>query len=238
MESSYREVMKHIRYSEGGYSNHPKDPGKATMAGVTQAVYNSYRNNKGQFNREVRLITEDEIADIYRTRYWNKICGDQLPAGVDYAVMDAGVNSGVSRAGEWLQQSINDLIPQGKITVDKDIGPTTIRMARACDPAKLVNRICDRRLSTIRGFTSLWKTFGGGWTNRIEGEKDSKGIRRGGVRQWAIAMTTKSAISEPGKPVSPPLAPDTQGKKETSPLAILVAILGAAAFAVWRYFNG
>lgn len=237
MDNNYREIMKHVRFHEGGYSNHPSDPGGATMFGVIQSVYDSYRHNRGLFTRSVRLIEEREVEEIYRTRYWNKICGDRLPSGVDYAVMDAGVNSGVGRGAKWLQEGINALIPQGKIKVDSDIGETTIRMAKACDPVALVNQICDRRYGFVKSLR-IFATFGDGWTNRIEGFKDKSGVRRGGVRQWAIEMARKTSIEEPAKPVPPPLAPDTRGKDASSPVAILIAILGAAAFALWRYFFG
>lgn len=54
--------MKGIHISEGGYVNHPKDPGGATNFGVTQRVYDSYRKDRGQSARSVKQITSDEVA--------------------------------------------------------------------------------------------------------------------------------------------------------------------------------
>ena len=91
---------------EGGYSNHPDDPGGATNRGVTQRTYDSYRARHGLERRDVRQITDGEVAEIYRGQYWDAIRGDDLPAGVAYCVFDAAVNSGPGRALRWLQAEI------------------------------------------------------------------------------------------------------------------------------------
>ena len=89
---------------EGGFSNHPDDPGGATMRGVTQAVYDATRQSRFQAAQSVRHITADEIASIYDQQYWDRANCDRLPHGLDYAVFDYAVNSGVSRAGKDLQR--------------------------------------------------------------------------------------------------------------------------------------
>ena len=91
---------------EGGYVNHPKDPGGATNKGVTQRVYDDYRRRNGLPTRDVRQLQEAERLNIFRGSYWNPIKGDQLPAGVGYVVYDGAVNSGVSQSVKWLQRAL------------------------------------------------------------------------------------------------------------------------------------
>lgn len=85
MKSTYAAAMKQIRAFEGGFVNHPRDPGGATNFGVTQAVYDDYRASKKLAKRSVKSITEAEVDEIYLTRYANKVRYDDLPAGVDFA---------------------------------------------------------------------------------------------------------------------------------------------------------
>ncbi|WP_246677573.1 glycosyl hydrolase 108 family protein [Mesorhizobium sp. B2-3-12] len=91
---------------EGGYSNHPADPGGATMKGVTQRVYDGYRKSKGLSTRSVKGIQTAELNEIYDRQYWDAVKGDLLPAGVDYVVFDGAVNSGPGRSIMWLQQAL------------------------------------------------------------------------------------------------------------------------------------
>lgn len=177
-------VLKH----EGGYSNHPADPGGATMKGVIQRVYDAYRQRKGLPARSVRKLENAELQEIYRQMYWNKIDGDELPAGLDYCVFDAAVNSGPSQAAKWLQRAVNDVLGKGFLVVDGNIGPATLSGAEEAVQAfqfgPVIDAMCDRRLAMLKGLKT-WATFGGGWTNRIEGEEQKNGARKGGVRQQA-----------------------------------------------------
>lgn len=177
-------VLKH----EGGYSNHPADPGGATMKGVIQRVYDAYRQRKGLPARNVRKLENVELQEIYRQLYWNKIDGDELPAGLDYCVFDAAVNSGPGQAAKWLQRAINDVLGKGFVVVDGNIGPATLAAAdeaiQAAQLGPVVDAMCDRRLAMLKGLKT-WATFGTGWTNRIEGEEQKNGARKGGVRQQA-----------------------------------------------------
>ena len=99
---SYAAALK----EEGGFSNHPKDPGGATMRGVTQRVYDAYRINKGEYKQSVGRISDFEVRDIFKRQYWDAVKADELPAGVDYAVFDFAINSGPSRAVKELQRIV------------------------------------------------------------------------------------------------------------------------------------
>lgn len=144
---------------EGGYVNHPADPGGATNKGVTQKVYDAWRDKQGKPRQSVRSIVDAEVHAIYRRDYWDAIKGDDLPAGVDYCVFDFAVNSGINRAAKYLQAAVG-------VAQDGAIGPATIAAAKAQDAATLVNAICDRRMAFLRGL-GTFATFGKGWTRRV-----------------------------------------------------------------------
>lgn len=169
MDEFIRSLAK-VLIHEGGFSNHPKDPGGATMRGVTQRVYDAYRKSVGAALQTVRLITPHEIEAIYRERYWNVVRGDELPAGVGYAVFDGAVNSGVGRAPKWLQRALQEAgLYDGAI--DGVIGPRTIEAAHEHpDHDKLIARMLELRMAFLRALTT-WSTFGKGWSNRVAGVK-------------------------------------------------------------------
>jgi lysozyme family protein len=153
-EKSLALVLEH----EGGYINHPRDPGGATNKGVTQAVYDAYRKTKSQSKRSVKFLTPDELRAIYKFQYWDMIRGDNLPRGVDYAVFDFAVNSGVAKASKYLQAVVG--VPKDGI-----IGARTI--AAISNRARVINDLCDRRMGFLRDLKILFATFGRGWTRRV-----------------------------------------------------------------------
>ncbi len=64
--ANYAAALKRVLASEGGYSNHPEDPGGPTMKGVTQKVYDAYRERAGKARQSVRNISAAELQAIYR----------------------------------------------------------------------------------------------------------------------------------------------------------------------------
>jgi lysozyme family protein len=193
-------VLKH----EGGYVDHPKDPGGATNLGITLATLTVWRKRTVSKD-DVRALTREEAAAIYRKNYWAKVKGDDLPSGVDYATFDFAVNSGVGRAARFLQETL-------KIAADGKIGPQTLAACYGASAPGLIAALCDRRLAWLKTL-STWSTFGKGW-----------GARVAGVRKDALAMVEKPAPAPeaPQKPaeavpVPPmPLPPDIP-KPEPAP---------------------
>lgn len=176
---NFESSLKHVLVHEGGYVNHPADPGGATNKGVTQRVYDGFRVKSGQAKRSVKEITDTEVSKIYKTQYWDMVRGDELPAGVDYVVFDGAVNSGVGQSVKWLQRSL----PSYKGPIDGDIGAGTLgAVVSDDDNDALVNRICDRRMAFLRALKTFG-TFGKGWTRRVEG-----------VRSVGLAMASGKAL--------------------------------------------
>lgn len=196
-------VLRH----EGGYVDHPADPGGATNLGVTIGTLSGWLGRPAT-KAEVKALTPGEVAPIYRKRYWDKVRADELPCGVDYCTFDAAVNSGPERGAKWLQRAVG-------VAPDGDVGPLTLKAARELPAATIINRMCDDRLAFLRGLKT-WPTFGKGWTSRVEG-----------VRREALAMAAKPI------PVLP--LPDPVQKPSVSPAvaaalaAIVAALVGLAA---------
>lgn len=153
-------ALKHVLQHEGGFSNHPKDPGGATNFGVTQRVYDAYRDRAGDPRRSVRAITAGEVQDIYKRQYWDAIRGDDLPSGLDYALFDYAVNSGPRRAAQDIQREL------GLKQVDGIIGQVSLAGIEREDVYGLIERLCARRMRFLRGLKHF-KTFGNGWTRRV-----------------------------------------------------------------------
>ena len=155
MKENYAQALKQVLKYEGGYVDHPKDPGGPTNKGVTQAVYDNWRKSQNLAIQSVRAIADSEVAAIYKNLYWDRISGDSLPSGVDFAVFDYAVNSGVSRAAKTLQAVVG-------VTQDGVIGPATIQATKTYVAMTVTNK----RLAFMQSL-SIWSTFGKGWSARI-----------------------------------------------------------------------
>lgn len=180
----YKQSLALVLAHEGGYVNHPKDPGGATNKGVTQAVYDAYRKVNGLATQSVRYIADDEVGAIYQKQYWKLVRGDSLPAGLDYAVFDFAVNSGVSRANKYLQR----LIGLTGDDVDGLIGNQTL--AAVYEKAKqneeaLIAGYCANRMAFLKSL-GTFPTFGKGWTRRVIGYTPGAQDNDSGVIDYAM----------------------------------------------------
>lgn len=159
-------VLRH----EGGYVDHPRDPGGATNMGVTRASLARWRGRPVSKD-DVRRLTRDEAAAIYRARYWDAVGADALGPGLDYALFDAAVHSGPARAVRWLQAALD-------VPADGRFGPRTRAAAETADPATAVRRVAAIRLDFLRGL-GTWRAFGRGWARRVrEMEADALAMAR------------------------------------------------------------
>lgn len=161
---NFKAALVRVLASEGGYVDHPKDPGGATFQGVTQRTYDAYRRGKGMKLRTVRSMAESERDEIYRRQYWDAVQGDNLPAGVDYVMFDGCVNSGPKQSIKWLQRALGAAYHGA---IDGVIGLATLAALNAVeDMPALIDRICARRLAFLRAL-GTWPTFGKGWKSRV-----------------------------------------------------------------------
>ena len=164
MQDDFAKALPRILVYEGGKVDNPADPGGRTNQGITQATFNAWLREQGQPSRDVYTITAAEVSTIYKTKYWDMVQGDKLPAGLDLCVFDAGVNSGNGQAGKWLQRALGDKFAA---TVDGIIGVKTLQAVEDFgDIETLINAFCSRRLATLQSLKT-WGTFGKGWSARI-----------------------------------------------------------------------
>ncbi|PYG56640.1 glycosyl hydrolase 108 family protein [Rhizobium sp. UGM030330-04] len=212
---------------EGGWSDHPADPGGKTMYGITEARWHEYQDKLKVKRTPVRNVTLAQAFKFYRSEFWLACGADKLFPGVDLAVYDASVNSGVSRGRKWLLAS-----------------------AGSNDHSETVKKICRARLSFMQSL-AIWKTFGKGWGRRVADIEargvamalEAMGLSATQVREKALsesvasakqantakkaATTSAAAASAPA--TAPVVEPSTV--TDTTTIWLLVAIVAAGAIA-------
>ena len=158
MKENFATALAHVLKHEGGFVNHPADPGGMTNLGCTKAVWEAHVGHPVS-EADMRALTAADVAPLYRRKYWDAVSGDLLPTGLDYVVFDAAINSGPGRAAKWLQTVVG-------VTPDGAIGPKTLAAVKAKPVQQLIAQYNDTRLQFLEGLPT-WGTFGKGWGNRV-----------------------------------------------------------------------
>ena len=222
MLKNFDEVLHRVLAHEGGYTNHPDDPGGPTNWGITIHDARAYWKRDADAD-DVRAMPKEVAKRIYKSKYWDAMRCDELPSGVDYAVMDFGVNSGVSRALKFIE-AVAGVPADGK---PDDVLVRTI----ANMPARpIITELCNKRLVFLKSLKT-WPVFGNGWGRRVAEVKDS-----------ALKMADDVRVSAPA-PIQAPKGksdePDTITKpavRSTTIWAQIATVLTALGGAVtdWR----
>jgi len=158
MISNFNRSLLLLLKHEGNFVNHPSDPGGMTNLGVTAKVWEEWVGHPVD-EKQMRALTPDDVAPLYKRKYWDACRADELVSGLDYAVFDFAVNSGVGRAAKTLQTCIG-------VTPDGGIGPATLAAVKTHNPAELIENLCDKRLNFLQSL-STFVTFGRGWERRV-----------------------------------------------------------------------
>lgn len=159
MKENFIRSMPFIFSEEGGYVNNPKDPGGETNLGVTNRSWSAYIGRQAT-SAEMHALTKDKVTPFYKKNYWDTVHGDELPAGLDYAVLDWSVNSGARRSVSGLQKVLG-------VAQDGIIGSHTLEAIANQNTNDLIDRFMDERLRWLKTL-STWKTFGNGWDKRVQ----------------------------------------------------------------------
>ena len=162
-QSAFEAIQSMIDKWEGGYVDHPSDPGGATNMGITLATLARWRGHPVT-KSDVKSLTRQEQRQIMKSYYYNVISGDSLAPGVAAVTYNAAILHGPKRAATFLQSAIARFDPS--IEIDGAIGPATAAAARLVPIASLVNIFIEVELSFLRGL-STWPVFGKGWENRL-----------------------------------------------------------------------
>jgi lysozyme family protein len=160
--SNFDRAVAHVKVEEKGYVNNPDDPGGATNFGITQQLLDDVRGAYAQqgYPASVKDLTWPQAREIYRLHFWQPLHGGELPLHVSLPLLDAAVNSSVTRAAKWLQSALG-------VAADGWIGAKTIRAARAADPKTLLNEFHALRAYHYMMQDAIDDKFGLGWARRL-----------------------------------------------------------------------
>lgn len=158
MNNNWKQAFNLMLISEGGFSNHPSDPGGMTNLGVTQATWENWIGRESD-EAEMRGLTPEKVEPLYKKKYWDAVRGDELPVGLDYLMFDFAVNAGAGRAIKTLQTAVG-------VTPDGGFGPMTMAAVQAVDPNELIERFSQAKEDFYRSLNTF-ATFGKGWLNRV-----------------------------------------------------------------------
>jgi lysozyme family protein len=158
MQSNWDNSFKLMLKSEGGFVNHPSDPGGMTNLGVTKATWENWVGRESD-EAEMRGLTPEKVEPLYKKKYFDAVRGDELPMGLDYLMFDFAVNAGAGRAIKTLQTAVG-------VTPDGGFGPMTMAAVQAVDPVELIERFSQAKEDFYRSLTTF-ATFGKGWLNRV-----------------------------------------------------------------------
>lgn len=193
MSDNLAQTIKLVFGSEGGYVNHPRDPGGATKYGITAATLGAARRlGRKATPDEVKRLTLAEAADILDSQYAKPLRYQDLPAGLDYALFDYSTNSGPAQAVKTLQRVLG-------VEADGIMGAKTLDAIRQGDLAELIDKLQDARLRFLKGLKT-WPTFGKGWAARVEHVR-------------ATAFTMARGLVSPR--AAPPQGQETANPKDT-----------------------
>lgn len=177
MKKNFKTIMDHVFQWEGGYVDHPRDPGGATNMGITIHTMKALKqdlDNDGDVDKDdVRLVTRPVAEAIYKSMYWKPVKADLLPSGLDLVLVDAAINSGPRASVRWLQRALG-------VSPDGALGPITLGAVQASESVyerpssmgqfksleQLIDKTIDERLKSVRSFRN-YDVFGKGWENRI-----------------------------------------------------------------------
>ena len=157
MKDNFEASLKMILHHEGGYVNHPSDPGGRTNLGVTQAVYENWLN-RPVTEQEMRSLTIGDVTPLYEKNYWDRVKAEHLPSGVDFCTFDLAVNGGVGRGARMLQKVVG-------VSQDGGIGPQTLGAVSKMDPVDIIENYAAQREAFYRRLKTF-DTFGRGWLRR------------------------------------------------------------------------
>ena len=157
MQNNFDKCLEMLLHHEGGYVNDSRDSGGMTNLGVTKRVYDKWIDREST-EQEMRDLTPDDVAPIYKKNYWDRVKGDLLPSGLDWACFDWAVNSGSGRPAKAVQRAVG-------ATVDGAIGKQTVGLIMEKDPEFIIDYVYTVRKSFYESLDD-YKHFGRGWSRR------------------------------------------------------------------------
>lgn len=154
MNKTFQTALKRVLQHEGGYVNHPSDPGGETNYGITKSVARQYG-----YKGSMKDIPMDIVEKIYKNQYWDAMSCDSFPFSVGFQLFDAAVNHGLLNAGKLLQRAVG-------VKDDGIVGPLTLAEVHKTPQLTLITLFNSKRLEFYSKISTV-KVFGGGWMVRV-----------------------------------------------------------------------
>lgn len=139
---------------EGGYVNHPDDPGGETNWGITARTARA-----NGYTGPMRDLTRDQAREIYRVAYWGRAHADDYDPAIGFQLFDAAVNHGIGNAIRFLQRAVG-------VADDGKVGAQTVAAINSMQTTDVLARFNAERLDFYTRL-STWPTFGRGWVRRV-----------------------------------------------------------------------
>ena len=158
MKENWDTAFKLMLASEGGFVNHPSDPGGMTNLGVTKATWENWVGRQSD-EKEMRSLTPEKVEPLYKKKFWDACRCDDLPSGIDYLVFDFAVNAGVGRSAKTLQSAVG-------ATPDGAIGPLTLAAVAKQSETELIDSFSAAKVDFYLGLNN--PTYEAGWLNRVK----------------------------------------------------------------------
>jgi lysozyme family protein len=209
--SCYPESISRVLKSEGGYVNHPSDPGGETNYGITIKVA-----RENGYAGPMRTLPLDTAKRIYKAKYADPVHFDEDPAGLDYTLFDYAVNSGPSRANKVVRRVCG--LPDNAHEND-----LSLALSKR-DPSAVIGSVNKERLTFLHSLPT-WPTFGKGWAGRVTS-----------VNAASLHMAAIGAAPIPSTlpPVAPSVGKGEVPKPDTGKIIVSTGTpTGAAGGATW-----
>ena len=158
MENNFQASLDFVLDQEKGFVDNPKDPGGATNLGCTKKTWEDWVGHPVTVD-DIKNLTPEDVAPLYKKRYWDACHCSELPNGVDLCVFDMAINSGPVRAIKTLQSCLG-------VTTDGIIGPGTINAANSIPTAQLIDEYTTSRGTFLMGLPT-YIDYGRGWMARV-----------------------------------------------------------------------
>ena len=172
--SAFEKGMNFVLKWEGGFTDHPDDPGGRQNMGITQRTYDKWRAKKGLLKEDVLNIKDSEVKEIYYHDYWLAVNQNWYPEELQIVLFDTSLNMGPKRAISLLQHSINETRLGPNIAVDGAAGKTTFNALRDCIKAGAQHALLENYIQARRGvyyrivdIRPRSEVFLNGWLNRL-----------------------------------------------------------------------
>jgi lysozyme family protein len=162
MTKNFRDCLELVLKHEGGYVNHPSDPGGMTNLGVTKKVWEDWVGHPVT-EKDMRELTPALVGPMYEMKYWRTSYCEKLPRGLDLLVFSMAVNAGSGRSVKLLQDAIG-------VVADGVIGPNTMAKINEANVETLIDKFSEARTAFYKGLKTF-PVFGKGWLNRTNTER-------------------------------------------------------------------